>query len=189
MIAMQRRPSIVVLDLDECKAHLQLVEQLVRMPMPCGVLALTSSQCEEFVRAVYAAGASAVLVKSQWRSDTLLESVQRVLLGDVWINRKLLHKFLLPQTEGKAAEQAIESDAFPQEHVLTCREREVVRALARGYRNRRIGSELGISEATVRRHLTTIYGKLRVENRYELLLYVHTMRMEQSQSKKVLAAR
>lgn len=54
---------------------------------------------------------------------------------------------------------------------LTPREREVVRALARGCSNREIAAELGLSEQTVKNQLTVVFEKLHVKNRLELALY------------------
>lgn len=51
------------------------------------------------------------------------------------------------------------------DHTLTPREREVLRWLARGKSNAQIGAILGISGATVSKHLEHIYPKLGVENR------------------------
>jgi DNA-binding NarL/FixJ family response regulator len=50
---------------------------------------------------------------------------------------------------------------------LTTRERDVLRRAASGARTRQIAADLGIAEATVKRHLTNIYRKLGVENRVE----------------------
>lgn len=52
---------------------------------------------------------------------------------------------------------------------LTCRELQVLAAVAKGHPNRRIASELFISEETVKKHLKSIYRKLGVRNRSEAL--------------------
>ena len=55
---------------------------------------------------------------------------------------------------------------------LTGRELEILRAVAKGYANARIGRELWISEQTVKFHLSKIYRKLEVSNRTEASRYV-----------------
>jgi DNA-binding NarL/FixJ family response regulator len=55
---------------------------------------------------------------------------------------------------------------------LTCRERQVAAAVARGLRNKQIAEELGISAETVKRHLASIYGKLAVRGRLALAIYM-----------------
>ncbi|MEO8378147.1 MAG: response regulator transcription factor [Acidobacteriota bacterium] len=54
---------------------------------------------------------------------------------------------------------------------LTPREIDIVRVAATGARNREIGGKLGISEGTVKMHLHSIYGKLRINGRVELTIY------------------
>lgn len=56
---------------------------------------------------------------------------------------------------------------------LTPREREILALLCRGYANARIGFELGISEKTVRNHISRIYEKLRVRSRSEAIALAH----------------
>ena len=58
-------------------------------------------------------------------------------------------------------------------NMLTEREREIIRLLAEGLRNKQIGERLFISEITVRHHLTSIFNKLAVSDRLELLIYAY----------------
>jgi DNA-binding NarL/FixJ family response regulator len=55
---------------------------------------------------------------------------------------------------------------------LTHRERQMAQAVARGLRNRQIAVEFSISEETVKKHLATIYGKLAINGRVALAVYV-----------------
>ena len=55
---------------------------------------------------------------------------------------------------------------------LTQRERQMAQAVARGLRNRQIAVEFGISEETVKKHLATIYGKLAINGRVALAVFV-----------------
>jgi DNA-binding NarL/FixJ family response regulator len=54
---------------------------------------------------------------------------------------------------------------------LTEREREVIDLIAEGLRNKQIGDRLFISETTVRHHLTSVFNKLEVNGRFELVIY------------------
>lgn len=62
-------------------------------------------------------------------------------------------------------------------HLLTKREREVVNGIVKGLRNKRIAAAMGISEVTVRHHLTAIFAKLQVTDRLGLLLYATQNRL------------
>ena len=55
---------------------------------------------------------------------------------------------------------------------LTQRERQMAQAVSRGLRNRQIAVEFGISEETVKKHLATIYGKLAINGRVALAVFV-----------------
>jgi len=57
---------------------------------------------------------------------------------------------------------------------LTPREIEVMQLLVKGLRNRAIGAKLSITEGTVKAHLYTIYEKLNVESRVELIVHART---------------
>ena len=54
---------------------------------------------------------------------------------------------------------------------LTDREREVIIAVAEGLKNKEVGERLFISDVTVRHHLTSIYSKLEVSDRLELIIF------------------
>jgi DNA-binding NarL/FixJ family response regulator len=56
---------------------------------------------------------------------------------------------------------------------LTRREREVVRFVAKGLKNKQIAKQLFISEATVSHHLTSIFNKLDILDRLQLIVYAH----------------
>jgi DNA-binding NarL/FixJ family response regulator len=56
---------------------------------------------------------------------------------------------------------------------LSEREREVIALIGKGLKNKQIAERLYLSETTVRHHLTSIYNKLEVSDRLELLIYAY----------------
>jgi DNA-binding NarL/FixJ family response regulator len=64
------------------------------------------------------------------------------------------------------------TELHPYVEVLTSRERQVASAVSRGLCNRAIAEEFGISEETVKRHLSNIYGKLALAGRVQLAIRV-----------------
>ena len=56
---------------------------------------------------------------------------------------------------------------------LSPRERQLIQQIGRGLKNYQIAKQLCLSETTVRHHLTSIYGKLGVSDRLELLVFAH----------------
>lgn len=166
---LQKRPQIVIVDLDDCHRNLSFLREVKTFGKSNGVVALTIFSNHDFIRTVYCAGASAVILKQQSR-DTLVAAIQKVSEGEVWIDRATLEEVLeAPSPQASLADIPPGGIAS-----LTQREREVLTTIAKGYRNKQIAHELGISEVTVRHHLTAIFGKLGVSDRLELLIFAHS---------------
>jgi DNA-binding CsgD family transcriptional regulator len=53
------------------------------------------------------------------------------------------------------------------------RERDIIRLVSRGYKNRQVASHLTISDVTVRHHLTSVFSKLALTDRFELIIYAY----------------
>ena len=60
---------------------------------------------------------------------------------------------------------------------LTGREREVAVLVSQGCSNKQVGTRLGITEVTVRHHLTSIFNKLEIANRFELIAWLYRHRI------------
>jgi two-component system nitrate/nitrite response regulator NarL len=91
--------------------------------------------------------------------DALLKAIRCVAAGEYWIERDLL--------TNAVQQQAPSLDRLG----LTDRELEIVAEIAAGSNNKDIGNTLGISELTVKRHLTNIFDKLGLASRLELALF------------------
>lgn len=166
---LQKRPMVAIVDLDDCNRNLSFLREMRTFGQCRGLVALTIFGNAEFVRAAYCAGASAVVLKQQSR-ETLVSAIQKVCDGEVWIDRATLEE-VLDGPKPKAPVVDVSPGGIGS---LTQREREVLTTIAKGYRNKQIAQELGISEVTVRHHLTAIFSKLKVSDRLELLIYAHS---------------
>ena len=69
------------------------------------------------------------------------------------------------------------ADAFAQTDLLSKREREVMKLLLEGKKRKEIAEELFVTESTIKKHTASIYKKLEVENRKELLEKVKSERI------------
>jgi two-component system, NarL family, response regulator DevR len=114
------------------------------------------SQCS----AAIGAGAAGVVARQQ-TPQTLFAAIDRVRSGGTFIERSLLSSVVRSSKPRDA-----KADRY---HTLSKREREVHALLIEGLKNKEIGQRLFISEATVRHHLTSIFGKLGVSGRLELI--------------------
>jgi two-component system nitrate/nitrite response regulator NarL len=91
--------------------------------------------------------------------DALLKAIRCVAGGEYWIERDLLTNAV--QQQGPSLDRL----------GLTDRELDIVAEIAAGSNNKDIGNNLGISELTVKRHLTNIFDKLGLASRLELALF------------------
>ena len=97
-----------------------------------------------------------------------------VASGELWVGRSLMSRLLRGVGMSKPLSTAPVSAAWRME--LTDRETEVARLAADAQTNQDIAVRLGITERTVKAHLTTIFAKLGIADRLQLALKVHGIR-------------
>ena len=163
--------DIVLLDLD--LAGERGAEVLPDLQRLCSghVLVLTAADDPRQHREVVMLGVRGVVHKSE-PADAVLRAIERVSAGEVWLQGALLGDVLGRLTGRAPAPHCV--DAHAQRIAgLTPREREIIAAMVQmaGAKQLAVADNLGMSEHTLRNHLTTIYGKLAVHGRLELHLY------------------
>ena len=97
-------------------------------------------------------------------------AIDCIFAGDMWVSRSALRG--LASSSGE--ERRTESDA---EGSLTNRECEVAALVGGGCTDRQVSSRLGITELTVRNHLSSIFNKLGIANRFELIVWAYRRRL------------
>ncbi|MDP5241430.1 response regulator transcription factor [Uliginosibacterium sp. 31-16] len=102
--------------------------------------------------------------------ETLQQVLEVVAGGEVWVGRSLMTRLL----KGIGAHRSQSSRSWTE--ALTEREREVARRAADAESNLVIAQALGITERTVKSHLTAIFEKLGISDRLQLALKVHGIR-------------
>lgn len=121
------------------------------------IVVVTASELADDALAAIRAGAHGVVFK-RFAVETLMEAVDAVVRGDVW----------MPPSLQKQLAANLRGDVTV---VLTAREREITRYVALGLRNGEVAKRLFISEQTVKTHLNNIFQKLGLRDRVELTLY------------------
>lgn len=157
----KHKPDVAVLDIQMPKASGIEVTRWVRSHLPeVGVLILTAYDDDPYVMAVLQAGANGYVLKTA-KADELIQAVFDVNEGksalDPNITRKLMSN-LFKQPEKTPVES------------LTDRELDVLRLAAKGFTNKAIGIQLGISDRTVQGHLAHIFAKLQANSRTEAVM-------------------
>ncbi|OGO11190.1 MAG: hypothetical protein A2032_05055 [Chloroflexi bacterium RBG_19FT_COMBO_49_13] len=157
----QKLPDVVVLDIQMPKASGIDVTRWVRANFPkVGVLILTAFDDDPYVLAVLKAGANGYVLKTASPAD-LIKAVR-----DVYIGKSVLD----PSITQKLLAQLRHSEESIQVEQLTEREVEVLALAAKGFTNKAIGVQLGISDRTVQGHLAHIFDKFHTGSRTEAVM-------------------
>ena len=164
----QHRPGVAVLDLTmPGRSGMDLLRELHATHAPVRVILLTARIEHEQVLEALKLGVAGIVLKESAPLQ-IVECIRRVAAGGQWIDQVIGSRTvdtLLRRQSGAVKVAAI----------LTAREIEVVRMVARGLRNKEIADQLSITEGTVKAHLRTIFEKVGVDSRAKLILYAREM--------------
>jgi DNA-binding NarL/FixJ family response regulator len=134
------------------------------------VLVLTGVQDPDIHTRAMLLGAIGIVSKGQ-SAAVLTKALEKVSEGEAWIDRTTIANVLSELSHRNGSTQ-IDYDAVKIAS-LTRREKQVVSLACSGLRNKEIGSKLCISVATVRHHMGSIFSKLDVSGRLDLIIYAN----------------
>lgn len=165
------KTDVILIDLaDDNITTVDIIQNILKVNAESRVIVLASNKDTVNQTKALQAGASGIVQKEQ-NPRMLIEAIRQVYEGETWINQKLLSQLINNGSSHKTAvHKTRETLNFES---LTDREREVVFMIARGLKNKDIASKLFISEATVRHHLSSIYNKLEIPDRLNLVIYAY----------------
>jgi DNA-binding NarL/FixJ family response regulator len=157
----EHRPDVAVLDIRmPTMTGVEAARQVKHRFPQVRVLILTAYDDDPYVFALLQAGADGYVLKTA-SGDELVRAVRTVHRGESALSPEIATKVVRQAVSGRP------EGAADQIETLTERELDVLRLAARGFTNRAIGHELGISHRTVQGHLQSVYGKLDVNSRTE----------------------
>jgi len=165
------RPNLVFIQ-EEILAESggDLISAVLAAAPQCKVVATASSSSEESSMRHIRSGAAGVILKTV-DPQLFVKCARRVHEGETWIPKRQV------STMAKLLEAHAGNPPRPVD-TLTRREKTIISYLMQGWRNREISTHLSISEQTVKNHLRTIYDKVGVSDRLELVLYAIHQRLE-----------
>jgi DNA-binding NarL/FixJ family response regulator len=157
----QFKPDVAVLDIQmPLMSGIEVTRWVRSNHLSIGILVLTAYDDAPYVQAVLQAGSNGYVLKTA-EPQEIIEGVRDVFHGksvlDVTLTQKLIAKL-----GGKTESQLIEP--------LTDRELQILTLTAKGFTNKAIGMQLGISDRTVQNHLANIFQKLNAESRTEAVM-------------------
>lgn len=159
-------PDVIVMDLRMPDGDGIAATRTVRRLHPAvKVVVLTALGDRESLNAAVRAGAAGFLVKTA-KPQAIIDTIRLVARG---------HGVLPGEELARMWDDGGSDQEFADLPALTRREGQVLTALSRGLSNRQIGAELGIAEATVKLHLSTLIAKLGVTSRVQALVRAHQL--------------
>jgi DNA-binding NarL/FixJ family response regulator len=162
-------PDIVLLDIDLGEeSGLDLLSPLQARAPAARVVLLTALRDAAMHKQAVRQGAMGLVLKDK-PLDVVVRAIEKVHAGEVWLDRRLIADVLSTANEARPG-NGVELRRIK---ALTAREREVIALLGKGIKNREIAEQLSISEATVRHHLTSVFSKLGVTDRFELVIFAY----------------
>jgi two-component system, NarL family, response regulator DegU len=164
-------PDVALMDIDgSAEAGLNLARKMKQHSSSIAIVVLASNPSDEQLFEVLKGQAASYLNK-ETTAENLVETIRRVAHGEHPINESLT-------TRPKVAEQVLlqfqelsrrtEAEAFISP--LTPREMEILKYIGQGFLNKQIAVELGISEQTIKNHVTSILRKLNANARTEAVV-------------------
>jgi DNA-binding NarL/FixJ family response regulator len=176
-LIVERGPEVVLLDVHLPGGGGRAVIEGVRALRPdVRFLALSVSDAAEDVIATIRAGARGYVTKTISGPD-LVDAVCRVAGGDVVFSPRLAG-FVLDAFAGRdPADLEAVAHLDPELDLLTPRERQVLRLIARGYSYKEVAGQLGISTKTVESHVSAVLRKLQLSNRHQLSRWASERRL------------
>lgn len=168
----RQQPEVILLDIDAKGADaLGFIKKRDDLAQSSSVIVLCDLGQDEAARKALSLGASGIVLKNQ-PPTVLIAAIQS--LGE---SGKQPNEIKLLGKEKEPTSQSDPAKKFPQAsekfNNLTTREREIIRLIAMGLKNKEVASRLHISDITVRHHLTSIFNKLDVSDRQKLLILAH----------------
>jgi len=166
------RPDVLLLDLKMPKGDVvQTLLEVGEKNSATKVLILTAFSEDENILNAAKSGAKGYVLKGV-SSATLVQAIKTVYEGGFWVDKEM--------SSADAFEEIVQSQSGnyggePVNEVikhLTKREVEILRLVAEGLTNEEIGKRIFISEKTVKTHLTNIFDKLKVNNRFKAALLI-----------------
>lgn len=161
------RPDVLVLDVAMPLLNgLDVLRVLRDEELPTRTVLLTAALEDEQLLEAIQLGAQGVVLK-EMAPHLLIEAVREVHAGRQWFEKGL---------GGRALRRLLQREPAQPDAgaLLTKREVEIVRMVARGLRNKAIADQLFISEGTVKVHVHNIYEKLGVDGRAALIVFARS---------------
>lgn len=156
------QPDVLLLDLESpADDSVLLAMESEAKRFISSIVVLTDSIEDSWSVDALRSGVRAILPRDA-TSEEIGAAIQATATGLVVLHSDALHSLLFPMSSGEVPEEP-ETDL--SDHILTPREIEVLRMMAEGLGNKEIASRLGISDHTIKFHISAMFAKLGASSR------------------------
>lgn len=166
-VTAREQPDVILFSIKE-ESDLDFLPELIAGAKQTRVMVLMGPRDSKIHQQAIRLGATGV-VSMDTRPKTFLKAIEKVYMGEIWLNRSMTLNVLAGFIN---TNREVNPDAT-KIAALTKREHEIIALIGEGLKNKQISARLFISEATVRHHLTSIFDKLEVSDRLELIIYAY----------------
>ncbi|PEM49357.1 response regulator [Bacillus wiedmannii] len=156
----KKKPDVILMDLNMPKmSGLETIEALNKKQNHTPIIILTTYNEDELMLKGIELGAKGYLLKDTDR-ENLFRTLEAAIRGEILLQPNIMEKIV------NYKRKEIHANMI-EENNLTEKELFVLKAIARGNKNKEIAFDMGIAERTVKAYLTNIYNKLGVNSRSE----------------------
>ncbi|HFK1459284.1 TPA: response regulator [Bacillus cereus] len=156
----KKKPDVILMDLNMPKmSGLETIEALNKKQKHTPIIILTTYNEDELMLKGIELGAKGYLLKDTDR-ENLFRTLEAAIRGEILLQPNIMEKIVNYKRKEVYADKV-------EENNLTEKELFVLKAIARGNKNKEIAFDMGIAERTVKAYLTNIYNKLGVNSRSE----------------------
>lgn len=163
-------PDIVLLEPDGiCDEECCLIAQIHSAAPRARLLLVTQANDTRLQQRWVQLGAMGIVLKDQ-TAEMLLKAIHKVYAGEAWLERSMIASVITQFARGQDTAETPEQARIA---LLSPRERAVIELIGKGMKNKEVAEQLAVSEFTVRHHLTSIFSKLQVNDRLELIIFAY----------------
>ena len=159
-------PDLILMDLSMPRmSGMEAIREIKKRYPETKIIALTVHKTEEYLLTTLQAGADGFVLKDATH-DELIMAIKNVMGGKSYLSPGVSEKVIEGYLDGKKSTQSLTSWES-----LSQREREVLKLIAEGYKNKEIAEDLCISLKTVEKHRANLMKKLDLHNAAALTVY------------------
>ncbi|CAM3990170.1 response regulator [Saccharibacillus endophyticus] len=163
-LAEKAKPDAILMDLNmPIMGGLEAMKAMNRKGLDIPVIILTTYNEDDMIADGLELGAKGYLLKDTGR-EHLFRTIESAVRGETLLQADIVSRAFAARQKRQSTEPAIKAES-----VLSPKEVQTLQLVAKGYRSKEIAFDMGISERTVKAHLTNIYNKLGVDSRMQAI--------------------